>query len=133
LLSLSVDPLGDSPQAVRAWRDRFGAHANWQAAVPRIEDVDRLLDFVRGRAVGADRHTAQVLSVRPPGLPPARFVAKTHTGALQRPWPRFGSDRRLARLRWQLIDADDTQAGLHSHTRLIQSSNENSVIGLVSL
>jgi protein SCO1 len=85
LLSLSIDPLGDSVQAVRSWRMRFGAHANWQAAVPRIEDVDRLLDFVRGRAAGADRHTAQVylfdrqarLAYRTAEMPPARFVADT--------------------------------------------------------
>jgi protein SCO1 len=85
LLSLSIDPLGDSVPAVRAWLARFGAHANWQAAVPRVEDVDRLLDFVRGRAAGADRHTAQVylfdrqarLAYRTADMPPARFVADT--------------------------------------------------------
>lgn len=85
LLSLSIDPLGDSPQAVRAWLARFGATAQWRAAVPRVEDVDRLLDFVRGRAAGADRHTAQVylfdrkarLAYRTADMPPARFVADT--------------------------------------------------------
>jgi protein SCO1 len=85
LLSISIDPLGDSPQAVAAWLARFGANANWQAAVPRIEEVDRLLDFVRGRAAGADRHTAQVylfdrqarLAYRTADMPPARFVATT--------------------------------------------------------
>jgi protein SCO1 len=85
LLSLSIDPLGDSPQAVREWLARFGAHAHWQAAVPRIEDVDRLLDFLRGRAAGADRHTAQVylfdrqarLAYRTADMPPARFIADT--------------------------------------------------------
>jgi protein SCO1 len=85
LLSLSIDPLGDSPQAVRTWLARFGTHANWQAAVPRVEDVDRLLDFVRGRAPGADRHTAQVylfdrqarLAYRTADMPPARFIADT--------------------------------------------------------
>lgn len=85
LLSLSIDPLGDSPQAIGAWLARFGTHANWQAALPRVEDVDRLLDFVRGRAAGADRHTAQVylfdrqarLAYRTADMPPARFIADT--------------------------------------------------------
>ena len=85
LLSVSIDPLGDSPQALRAWLARYGAHAHWQGAVPRVEDVDRLLDFVRGRATGADRHTAQVylfdrqarLAYRTADMPPARFVAET--------------------------------------------------------
>jgi protein SCO1 len=83
LLSLSIDPLGDSPKALRSWLERFGAHANWQAAVPRVEGVDRLLDFVRGRAAGADRHTAQIylfdrqarLAYRTADMPPARFIA----------------------------------------------------------
>jgi protein SCO1 len=84
LLSLSIDPLGDSPAALRAWRERFGSNAHWQAAVPRIDDLDRLLDFVRGRAQGIDRHTAQIylfdrqarLAYRTADMPPAHFVAE---------------------------------------------------------
>jgi protein SCO1 len=83
LLSLSIDPLGDSPQALAAWRARFGAATNWQAAAPGVKDVDRLLDFLRGRAQGVDRHTAQIylfdrqarLAYRTADMPPARFVA----------------------------------------------------------
>jgi protein SCO1/2 len=83
LLSLSIDPLGDSAPALRAWRRQFGSHDHWQAALPRIEDVDRVLDFLRGRAQGVDRHTAQIylfdrqarLAYRTAEMPPARFVA----------------------------------------------------------
>jgi NTE family protein len=49
----------------------------------------------------------------------ARWLAELHDDALARPWPRFGSDRRLARLRWHVIDADDTLAELPSSTRLV--------------
>jgi protein SCO1/2 len=59
LLSLSIDPLNDEPKALREWMKRFGAHPAWRAAAPAPGDVDRLLDFLRGRAAGADRHTAQ--------------------------------------------------------------------------
>jgi protein SCO1 len=84
LLSLSIDPLGDDPPALKRWRERFGAtHGHWQAAVPRIDDVDLLLDFLRGRARGVDRHTAQIylfdrrgrLAYRTADMPPAAFVA----------------------------------------------------------
>jgi NTE family protein len=54
-----------------------------------------------------------------PFLREARWLAEAHADALARPWPRFGSDRRLARLRWHLIDADDTLADLPSQTRLL--------------
>ncbi len=42
----------------------------------------------------------------------ARWLAELHADALRQPWPRFGADRRLARLRWHLLDADDTLAQL---------------------
>jgi protein SCO1/2 len=60
LLSVSIDPLGDDPKALRDWLRKFGAAPpRWSAALPRVQDVDRLLDFLRGRANGTDRHTAQ--------------------------------------------------------------------------
>lgn len=60
LLSVSIDPLGDDPKALRAWLAKFGAQsARWSAALPQLKEVDALLDFVRGRAPGVDRHTAQ--------------------------------------------------------------------------
>lgn len=60
LLSISIDPLGDDTRALAAWLHRYGAQApRWGAAVPLVKDVDKLLDFLRGRASGVDRHTAQ--------------------------------------------------------------------------
>jgi protein SCO1/2 len=57
LLSVSIDPLGDDVAALRIWLQRFGARPQrWNAALPRPQDVDRLLDFVRGRADSVDRH-----------------------------------------------------------------------------
>ena len=69
---------------MRAWLRRFDAQpARWTAATVMPNDLDRLLDFVRGRASGADRHTPQVylfdrqarLVFRTPDLPPAAAVA----------------------------------------------------------
>ena len=60
LLSLSIDPLGDDPKALRNWLSKHSAQSSrWRAAVPQVQDVDRLFDFLRGRAEGPDRHTAQ--------------------------------------------------------------------------
>ncbi|WP_232540291.1 SCO family protein [Azohydromonas aeria] len=82
LLSLSIDALGDTPAALKAWMARFGAHPAWHAGLPRAQDVDAVLDFLRGRARGADRHTAQVylfdrrarLAWRTVEMPPAAQV-----------------------------------------------------------
>jgi protein SCO1 len=60
LLSLSIDPTTDTPAALGGWLKRFGATKIWRAASPTPDDLDRMLNFFRGRAEGADRHTAQV-------------------------------------------------------------------------
>jgi protein SCO1 len=60
LLSVSIDPLGDDLKALREWLGRFGALSQrWTAALPRVQDVNRLLDFLRARTSGVDRHTTQ--------------------------------------------------------------------------
>jgi len=61
LLSLSIDPLADDPKALDSWLRRFGASPQiWTAAVPLVNDVDRLIEFLGGRSKGIDRHTPQV-------------------------------------------------------------------------
>jgi protein SCO1 len=42
LLSVGIDPLSDSPAALRAWLARFQAGAAWNAATPALADVDRM-------------------------------------------------------------------------------------------
>lgn len=88
LLSLSIDPLGDSPQALNAWRERYGANPRWNAAAPAPADLDKLLDlFGPAGASLADRHTTEVhlfdregrLAWRTSGLPPLDEIS----GALQ--------------------------------------------------
>lgn len=84
LLSLSIDPLNDDPRALAAWLARFGAGPAWQAAAPRVADVDRLFDLLAGRAPGPDRHSTQVylfdrrarLVYRTPELPKVAHVVE---------------------------------------------------------
>ncbi len=42
LLSIGIDPLSDSPSALRDWLLRFDAGPAWNAATPSLEDVDRM-------------------------------------------------------------------------------------------
>lgn len=60
LLSLTVDPLGDSPQALHSWLGRFGQHRLWTAGVPRVQDVDALSEFLRGVPPKKGAHSSQV-------------------------------------------------------------------------
>ena len=60
LLSVSIDVLGDDARTLATWRARFGAGPQWRAAVPDPAGIDPLLDRLRGRTGGPDRHTTQV-------------------------------------------------------------------------
>lgn len=83
LLSLSIDPLGDAPAALRGWLQRYGAGPRWQAAAPAASDLDRMLDFLgaAGQTLG-DRHTTAIslldregrLAWRSGALPPVNEV-----------------------------------------------------------
>lgn len=83
LLSLSIDPLADTPKALNDWRARYGAGARWSAAAPAPADLDKLLDLLgpAGASLG-DRHTTEVhlfdgegrLAWRTSGLPPLEEV-----------------------------------------------------------
>jgi protein SCO1/2 len=60
LLSLSIDPLGDTPLAMRSWLKRFDAHDGWIAVAPDPGDLDRLLElFGQGRNA-VESHATQV-------------------------------------------------------------------------
>ena len=86
LLSLSIDPLGDSPAALAAWLQRFGAGSRWLGVVPRVGDVDRIVALLGSggdrKPTGNDPHTGQVFIINPQGalafrtsaLPPAADI-----------------------------------------------------------
>jgi protein SCO1 len=85
LLSLSIDTLGDTPERLRAWQQRFGEQARpaWQLALPRAGEIDTLTATLRGKAAQPGTHTSQVfvldaqgrLAWRSGDLPPVSLVA----------------------------------------------------------
>ena len=82
LLSLSIDPMTDDPAALAQWLDRYEAGPLWTAGAPQVGQVDALLDFLRARSTGIDRHTGQVylfnpraeLALRTVDMPPPEQV-----------------------------------------------------------
>jgi protein SCO1/2 len=83
LMSLSIDPLNDTPHAMRAWLERFEAREGWIAVAPMPRDLDGLLDlFGQGRNT-LETHDTQVniidrrpdLVFRTPELPSADAIA----------------------------------------------------------
>ncbi|WP_191002279.1 MULTISPECIES: SCO family protein [Cupriavidus] len=78
LLSLSIDPLGDTPQSMQAWLRQMNAGPSWAGVIP-VGDARDLRSALAGRPPDAnlDRHTTQVyffnaaaqLCWRSPSLP----------------------------------------------------------------
>jgi protein SCO1/2 len=66
-LSISIDPVGDTPEAFAAWLGRFGAGDKWQGAIPQSDGLAKLLDVMGGRGTGADVHDARVYVFSPEG------------------------------------------------------------------
>jgi protein SCO1/2 len=60
LVSASIDPLGDTPQAMQRWLAKFGAGLVWSGAIPEAGRLEAWFDFLNGRTSGPDRHTGQV-------------------------------------------------------------------------
>ncbi|MCW7539111.1 SCO family protein [Aquabacterium sp. A7-Y] len=60
LLSLSIDPLGDDPPRLAAWRRQHGATARWRAAVPPALSAGRVLRSFDAGQRDDDQHTTQV-------------------------------------------------------------------------
>ena len=83
LMSLSIDPLADTPRAMQVWLRRFEAREGWIAVAPDPKDLDRVLDlFGQGRDA-VEAHATQVniidrradLVFRTPELPSADAIA----------------------------------------------------------
>jgi protein SCO1/2 len=66
LVSLSLDPLGDTPAALANWRQRFEAGPNWHTALPSLDQsalVETLLALGVNGSTDRDRHSASVLVI----------------------------------------------------------------------
>ena len=87
-VSLSIDPLADTPRALAAWLQNLGAQAGWVAAAPRMAELDALFELLSGPRVGKrsgpDPHTGQVyflsrrgeLVYRSADLPPPEQIVQ---------------------------------------------------------
>jgi protein SCO1 len=84
LLSLTIDPEADGPEQLSAWLERHGRDPRWRAARPTPEGAAALLELLKARAGGPDRHTGQVyyvdrsaaLRLRSVDFPPAEEIVR---------------------------------------------------------
>ena len=90
LISVSVDPVHDTPARLKAWGAKFKARPGWTLVTGRKQDVDALLRALSSSDASPGDHSPMVLVgndathrwTRAHGLAPASALAKTIEQAL---------------------------------------------------
>ncbi|MBK0416292.1 SCO family protein [Chromobacterium haemolyticum] len=85
LLSLSLDPLNDTPEQLRRWLAPFRPKPGWRAASPELASLDLVLATFNQRRTDLGTHHTEVLLVdakhrlawRSTELPSAETIART--------------------------------------------------------
>ena len=93
LVSVSVDPLHDTPARLKAWAAKFKARPGWTLVTGRKPDVEALLRAVNAFEGAPGDHSPMVLVgndashywTRAHGLAPAPVLARSIEQALSRP------------------------------------------------
>jgi protein SCO1/2 len=63
LISVSIDPLNDTPARLREWRDKFSTKQGWTLVTGRKSDMDRLLQSLGAAAPDPGSHAPFILIV----------------------------------------------------------------------
>lgn len=83
LVSLSLEPLADTPEALAGWLQRHGGgRGRWLAGSPDVRSLTAWVEFLKSAQPGPDRHTGQVylfdragrLALRTVDFPPPQQV-----------------------------------------------------------
>jgi len=90
LISVSVDPVNDTPERLKAWAAKFGALPGWTLVTGRKQDIDELLQALSSSGASPEGHTPMVLIgndaagswTRAHGFAPAGTLVKSIEKAL---------------------------------------------------
>jgi protein SCO1/2 len=63
LISVTTDPLVDTPERLKSWGERFGAKAGWTFVTGQKSEMDRLLQAISGDISGRQEHSPFLLIV----------------------------------------------------------------------
>ncbi|CAM2068990.1 SCO family protein [Sulfidibacter corallicola] len=74
LISVSIDPVTDTPARLKQWRSRFKGEAGWHLVTGRKQDIDKLLKMLRVFAPDINTHAPFVIIGTDGGRDGWRFV-----------------------------------------------------------
>jgi cytochrome oxidase Cu insertion factor (SCO1/SenC/PrrC family) len=58
LVSVSIDPLTDTPQQLKSWGEKFGRREGWTFVTGKKTEIDKLLRALTGDPSGVTEHSA---------------------------------------------------------------------------
>jgi cytochrome oxidase Cu insertion factor (SCO1/SenC/PrrC family) len=61
LISISVDPVTDTPQRLKAWGDKFNAGPGWTFITGKKPEIDKLLNALAASVVRRENHSPVVI------------------------------------------------------------------------
>lgn len=61
MISVSIDPVTDTPERLRAWSQKFGASAGWTLLTGAKDDVDALLKALKVYTPAKENHTPTMM------------------------------------------------------------------------
>jgi protein SCO1/2 len=93
MLSISIDPVGDSPESMARWLDSFDASQRWRGGIPDLNSLPLLAETLKGTGSGVDIHDTRVYFFEPSGsliyatedLPSADSIVRLVEEALRGP------------------------------------------------
>lgn len=63
LISISIDPVTDSPQRLKAWGQKFNAKPGWTIVTGEKQDIDKLVKALGGFSARIQDHSPMVLII----------------------------------------------------------------------
>ncbi|TLD42055.1 MAG: Cytochrome oxidase biogenesis protein Sco1/SenC/PrrC, putative copper metallochaperone [Candidatus Jettenia ecosi] len=105
LISISVDPVNDTPQRLRAWGEKFGAKPGWTFLTGKKQDVDKLLKALKVFTPIKEDHSPLVLVgneakgqwTRINGLVPSAQLVQVIEDMLDNPKKELSGEKDRAR------------------------------------
>jgi cytochrome oxidase Cu insertion factor (SCO1/SenC/PrrC family) len=61
LISITVDPVTDTPERLRAWGEKFGARPGWTFVTGEKPEIDKLLKALNGYTARIEDHSPMIL------------------------------------------------------------------------
>jgi protein SCO1 len=102
LISVSLDPLTDTPDRLKAWAKKFGARPGWSLATGNKQDIDQILRALGAYTAQKEAHAPLVLIGNPDRGPWTRAYGLATADQLNEAIRKYQKEHPEAALRGEL-------------------------------